>query len=92
MAGLAMAATLLVDGMLMWAVISYALSGRPLTAGDWVVSVMLVGALAGALVVLLRLIGRRPPGWLGLLVFLVGLVLPGVIVLLIALSGPPFTA
>ena len=91
-AGLAMAATLLVDGVLMWAVISYMVSGLPLTTADWIVSGLLVSAMAGALVVLLRLIRRQRPGWLAMLVLLVGLAFPGAIALILALSGPPFVS
>jgi hypothetical protein len=91
-AGLAMAATLFVDGVLMWAVISYMVNGLPLTTADWIVSGLLVAAIAGALVVLLRLIRRQRPGWLALLVLLVGLAFPGAIALILALSGPPFVS
>ena len=90
LAGLAMVATLLVDGVLLWGVVSYPLAGRPQTPGDWIVAAVLASAMVGALVVLLRLIGRRRPGWLGLLVAALGLALPGGIALQIALSGPPF--
>lgn len=88
--GLVMVATLLVDGVLLWAVVSYALGARRLTAGDWIVAAVLGSAMVGALVVLLRLIGRRRPGWLALLVAVLGLALPGTIAVLIALSSPPF--
>jgi hypothetical protein len=89
-AGLGMAATLLVDGVLLWAVISYAVSGRSLVTADWFISAVLVAAMLGASVVLLRLIRGHRPGWLGLPVVLLGLVLPGVIAALFALAGPPF--
>ncbi len=87
-----MAATLLVDGVLMYAVLSYMIKGLPLTTADWIVSALLVSAMAGALVVLLRLIRRQRPGWLALLVLLVGLAFPGAIALILALSGPPFVS
>jgi hypothetical protein len=87
--GLGMVATLLVDGILLWAVISYAASGRPLTTPDWIVSAGLVLAMLGALVVLMRLIHRHRPGWLGLPVVVMGLALPLAIAAAFALSGPP---
>jgi hypothetical protein len=88
--GLGMVATLLVDGVLLWAVISYAATGRPLTTPDWIVSAGLVLAMLGALLVLLRLIGGHRPGWLGLPVVVMGLALPLAIAAAFALSGPPF--
>ena len=88
--GLGMVATLLVDGILLWAVISYAATGRPLTTSDWFISAGLVAAMLGAMVVLLRLISGHRPGWLGLPVVVMGLVLPGAIAAAFALSGPPF--
>lgn len=88
--GLGMSATLLVDGVLLWAVISYALSGRSLVTADWFISAVLVAAMLGALVVLLRLIRGHRPGWLGLPVVLLGLGVPGAIAAVFALSGPPF--
>jgi hypothetical protein len=88
--GLAMAATLLVDGVLLWAILSYAATGRPLTASDWVISAGLTAAMLGALLVLLRLIQGHRPGWLGLPVVVMGLVLPILIAIAFAVSGPPF--
>jgi hypothetical protein len=90
MAGLGMAATLLVDGVLLRAVISYAASGRPLTPGDWFISAGLVAAMLGAVIVLLRLIRGLRPGLLGLPVVVMGLALPAAIAAAFALSGPPF--
>jgi len=58
-----MAATLFVDGILLWAVISYAATGRPLTATDWFISAGLIAAVLGASLVLLRLI-RGHRAWL----------------------------
>jgi hypothetical protein len=88
--GLAMVATLLVDGVLLWAVISYAATGRPLVTSDWVISAGLIAAMVGALLVLLRLIRGHRPGWLGLPVVVVGLALPAAIAAAFALAGPPF--
>lgn len=85
-----MVVTLLVDGVLLWAVISYAASGRAPTAADWFVSAGLAIAIMGALVVLLRLIRGHRPGWLGLPVVVMGLALPALIAAAFALSGPPF--
>lgn len=84
-----MAVTLLLDGFLLWGVGSYVAAGRALTTADWIVSAVLVGAVLGALVVLLRLIGGRRPGWLALLVVILGLAFPVAVAVLIALSGPP---
>jgi len=85
-----MAATLFVDGILLWAVISYAATGRPLTATDWFISAGLIAAVLGASLVLLRLIRGHRPGWLGLPVVIMGLALPVAIAAAFALSGPPF--
>ena len=83
-----MALTLLVDGVLLWAVISYAASGHTPTTADWFVSAGLIIAILGALLVLLRLIRGHRPGWLGLPVVVMGLALPGLIAAAFALSGP----
>lgn len=88
--GLAMAATLLVDGFLLWVVVSYAASGHAPTSSDWLISAGLAIAMLGALIVLLRLIRGHRPGWLGLPVVVMGLVLPVLIAAAFALSGPPF--
>ena len=90
LSGLCMAATLLVDGVLLWAIVSYAATGRPLVASDWVISAGLVAAMLGAILVLFRLIRGQRPGWLGLPVIVMGLLLPALIVAAFALAGPPF--